>query len=99
MIGVWFCVVVGITSPPYRRTLWEWFEKMLPYLPVRCQQSIRRRSKTIQTGSSRLQHRTGPQQVRTSTNNEQRISMTTLNQMNTTSKSDQQNECITLLSK
>ena len=86
----------GITSPPYRRTLWEWFEKMIPYLPLRCQRIIRRRLKTVQKGSSRLQSRTTPQ-VRISANNEQRISMTIFNETNTTQTTDRQKEGITLL--
>ena len=55
---------LGITSPPYRRTLCEWFELMIPHLPRCCQGTIRRRSKTIQTRATTRIQVTTPQQIR-----------------------------------
>ncbi len=38
---------LGITSPPYRRTLYEWFDLLIPHLPQCCQRTIRERSKSF----------------------------------------------------
>jgi hypothetical protein len=40
-------IILGITSPPYRRTLCEWFQLLFPHLPQCCQRTIRERSKSI----------------------------------------------------
>ncbi|CAF3622324.1 unnamed protein product [Rotaria socialis] len=40
-------IFYGITSPPYRRTLYEWFRLLIPHLPQCCQRIIRQRSKSI----------------------------------------------------
>ncbi|UJR16318.1 hypothetical protein I4U23_003224 [Adineta vaga] len=40
-------IFYGITSPPYRRTLCEWFQVLFPHLPQCCQRTIRERSKSI----------------------------------------------------
>ena len=45
--------MLGITSPPYRQTLYGWLELLMPYLPNCCQQTIRRHSKTVQNRSTR----------------------------------------------
>ena len=37
-----FSSSLGITSPPYRRTLCEWFEHLFPYLPQCCQRIIQK---------------------------------------------------------
>lgn len=39
---------LGITSPPYRRTLCEWFEQLFPYLPRCCQRTIQKHSQAFQ---------------------------------------------------
>jgi hypothetical protein len=44
--------VLGITSPPYRRTLFEWFQVLFPHLPQCCQRTIRKRSKSIRLQSN-----------------------------------------------
>ncbi|CAF1114830.1 unnamed protein product [Rotaria sp. Silwood1] len=40
-------IFYGITTPPYRRTLCEWFHSLIPHLPQCCQRIIRERSKSI----------------------------------------------------
>ncbi|CAF1469420.1 unnamed protein product, partial [Adineta ricciae] len=40
-------IFYGITSPPYRRTLCEWFRVLFPHLPQCCQRTIRERSKSL----------------------------------------------------
>ncbi|CAF0737395.1 unnamed protein product [Adineta steineri] len=40
-------IFYGITSPPYRRTLCEWFLVLFPHLPQCCQRTIRQRSKSV----------------------------------------------------
>ncbi|CAF0835009.1 unnamed protein product [Rotaria sordida] len=40
-------IFYGITSPPYRRTLYGWFQLLIPHLPQCCQRIIRERSKSI----------------------------------------------------
>ncbi len=90
---------IGITSPPYRRTLWEWFESIVPRLPQCCQRRIQRHSKTIQTRTTHLQSMT-PQQIRLSIKTDQQILMTTFNDTNTPKMAKQttlQKECISLL--
>jgi hypothetical protein len=37
-------LLLGITSPPYRRTLCEWFEVLFQHLPQRWQQTVQKRS-------------------------------------------------------
>jgi len=41
-----FVIFVGITSPPYRKTLLEWLEAVTPYLPQCCQTLIKRPTAT-----------------------------------------------------
>jgi hypothetical protein len=55
-------IILGITSPPYRRTLWEWFEMLIPHLPQCCQRTIRERSKSIRAASNTPKHITEHQQ-------------------------------------
>jgi hypothetical protein len=91
--------ILGITSPPYRRTLWEWFELIIPRLPQCCQRNIQRHSKTLQTRITQPQSNT-PQQIRVSIKPDQHISMATLNNMNTpkmTKNTNLKKECISLL--
>jgi len=73
---------LGITSPPYRRTLWEWFELLIPHLPQCCQRTIRRRSKTLQTTRTMHLQSSIPQQIRVSIKNEHEIVTTTLQSHN-----------------
>jgi len=40
-------IFYGITSPPYRRTLCEWFEQLFPYLPQCCQRTIQKHSQAF----------------------------------------------------
>ncbi|CAF2367598.1 unnamed protein product [Rotaria sp. Silwood2] len=40
-------IFYGITSPPYRRILCEWFHSLIPHLPQCCQRIIRERTKLI----------------------------------------------------
>lgn len=54
-------ILVGITSPPYRQTLYTWLESLSPYLPHGCQRMIRQRSKKLsQPGSKRTAGSAGP---------------------------------------
>lgn len=49
-----FLVFSGITSPPYRQTLCDWFNLLIPRLPQCCQRLFRQRSKTLPTRSTRF---------------------------------------------
>ncbi len=96
-------LLLGITSPPYRRTLYEWFELITPHLPQCCQRTIRRQSKSIQTRTTRFQTNT-PQQVRISIKNDQQILMSTFDDINTPKttikdgkKNNRSKECTSLL--
>ncbi|CAF1013876.1 unnamed protein product [Rotaria magnacalcarata] len=87
-------IFYGITSPPYRRTLCEWFEIVAPYLSQCCQGTIRRRSKTIQTRLPTRAQTAAPQQIRLLIDNDQ--SNLTKEPMNGT-KENREKESISLI--
>lgn len=67
MIIIIINYILGITSPPYRRTLCEWFQFLTPYLPQCCRRTSRSRSKTVQTTAQNRVQASGqntPQQTR-----------------------------------
>ena len=80
-------VLLGITSPPYRQTLYGWIESLILRLPQGCQRTIRRRSKTFsQTSSKRLptspinnNNNNKPKQIRLNLENNQVKSTTETN--------------------
>ncbi|CAF1303756.1 unnamed protein product [Adineta ricciae] len=91
-------IFYGITSPPYRRTLCEWFELLLPHLPQCFQRAVRRRSKTnSQPRLSRYQSNT-PQQIRVSLKTDQVNISTTVEDIRSTNRTLPK-ECVNLLSK
>ncbi|CAF3979408.1 unnamed protein product [Rotaria sordida] len=97
-------IFYGITSPPYRRTLCEWFQLIISHLPQCCQGRIRRRSKTIQTRTIRIPSNNIPQQIRLSNTNDQQYLTRKLNNSHSSkmtikdgSKRNLEKECISLL--
>ncbi|UJR30181.1 hypothetical protein I4U23_017721 [Adineta vaga] len=91
-------IFYGITSPPYRRTLCEWFGALLPHLPQFFQREVRRRSKTnSQPRLSRYQSTT-PQQIRVSIKTDQINLSTLVDNLHTTDKNHPK-EYISLLPK
>jgi hypothetical protein len=90
----------GITSPPYRRTLCEWFKLIFSRLPQCCQRKIQRHSKTIQTATviTRIQNTSTPQHVRITVTNDQQKLTTTFDDINISEKKNNgKKECISLL--
>lgn len=73
---------LGITSPPYRRTLCEWFTLLVSHLPQCCRRKLQRPSKTIETRTTRIQTHT-PQNIRISLKNDQQILATTFDDIHT----------------
>ncbi|CAF4613688.1 unnamed protein product [Rotaria sp. Silwood1] len=97
-------IFYGITSPPYRRTLCEWFELIISHLPQCCQRRLRRQSKTIQTRTNRIQSNNTPQQMRLANNNDQQNLTRKLNNSHSSkvtikdgTKRNLEKECISLL--
>jgi hypothetical protein len=94
---------LGITSPPYRRILYEWLQFIFAHLPQCCRRKIQRQPKSTPTATTRIQAST-PQHVKITMKNDQQNVTTTLIDINSSKmknidekKNNLQKESISLL--